>query len=264
MCVYRILHLGNSAIFCIVPVLTRRITRLPTSHARARKKGKNAVFSIEGVHGVGKTTVLDLLRLKYANDANWLFFNERTRHRDFIIFGSKNLDMAYDSEWHFLQNMVIRNTEISRRFVSNTKKIFVMDRSPLCVLVYSAALGIPSNKFRLLTDMYESVDWNEDYIIYLTADINTVLKRVHQRGSLDVQRQNWNEEDIAYMQKILDKYEEYFRCYDRVKDLIRIDTTLLNPEQTLNAVEQAIRKKLKLTGNESLTPQNTLDKWAAS
>ncbi|HMF32935.1 MAG TPA: deoxynucleoside kinase, partial [Candidatus Lokiarchaeia archaeon] len=194
---------------------------------KGRKKQKNLVFSIEGVHGVGKTTVLDLLRQKYANDANWYFFNERKQQRDFISFGSKDPQMAFRSEVYFIQQMTNRNKEISRKVANVDGKICVMDRSALSVLVYSAALNMLQNDFQQLLDMYESVEWREDQLIYLTATPETLLKRIRHRGSLDAQRLEWNEEDLAYVNRLVEKYEQYFRRYNFDKRMTRIETTNL-------------------------------------
>ncbi len=224
------------------------------------------MFSIEGVHGIGKTTVVDLLRQKYANDANWLFFNERSTHRDFITFGSKDPQMAFRSEVHFIQQATIRNTEIGRKLETLEGKICVMDRSPLSVLVYSAALNIVPNDFRLLVDMYESVHWEEDYLIYLEADTNEIMKRIQKRGSLDSQRLQWNEDDVAYVELIKEKYEQYFRRYPFEKKLSRVNTTFQNAPQVVKIVEGIIRKRMDAAGtvNAFTHVQNTLDRWASS
>jgi len=240
---------------------------VPASRGRARKKQKNLVFSIEGVHGVGKTTVLDILRQKYANDANWLFFNERTTHRDFITFGSKDPQMAFRSEFHFIQQATIRNRDISHRLEIMDGKICVLDRSPISVLVYSASLNIEHNDFLLLVDMYESVDWREDCIIYLEADTSAILKRIQLRGSLDTQRQLWNEDDIAYIERIKEKYEQYLHHPKLAKKIVRIDTSNLNAQQTAKQVEAFIRKRVDVAGTVtslSTHVQNNLDRWASS
>ncbi len=240
---------------------------MPASHAHVHKKGKNLVFSIEGVHGVGKTTVIDLLRQKYANDANWLFFNERSAHRDFITFGSKDPQMAFRSEFHFIQQATIRNTDISRKRATLEGKIFVMDRSPLSVLVYSAALNMAPNDFRLLVDMYDSVHWEEDFLIYLEADTNEIMKRIQKRGSLDTQRLQWNEDDVAYVELIKEKYEQYFRRYSYEKKLSRVNTTNHNAQEVAKLVEGIIRKRMDAAGKVTTISthiQNTLDRWASS
>ncbi len=239
---------------------------MPASHTHARKKRKNLVFSIEGVHGIGKTTVIDLLRQKYVNDANWLFFRERSRARDFITFGSKDPQMAFRSEFHFIQQATIRNTDISRKRESLEGKIFVMDRSPLSVLVYSAALKMEPNDFRLLVDMYDAVHWEEDFLIYLEADTNEIMKRIQKRGSLDAQRLQWNEDDVAYVELIKDKYEQYFRRYSYEKKTSRVNTTNQNALQVVKLVEGIIRKRMDAAGTvDAFTrAQNTLDRWASS
>ncbi len=142
-----------------------------------------------------------------------------------------------------------------------------MDRSPISVLVYSASLNIDPNDFRLILDMYNSVAWREDLLIYLEADTNEIMKRIQKRGSLDTQRQQWNEDDVAYVEKIKEKYEQYFRRCGYEKKLSRVNTTPHNAQQVVKIVEGIIRKRMEVAGTVfPLNPnvQNTLDRWTSS
>jgi thymidylate kinase len=234
---------------------------------KGRKKGKNLVVSIEGIHGVGKTTVLDLLRQKYAGDSSWGFFNERKQQRDFISFGSKDPQMAFRSEVYFIQQMTIRNTEIARKIAGGDGKICVMDRSAISVLVYSAALNMQQNDFQQLMDMYESVEWHEDYLIYLAATPETLLNRIRHRGSLDALRLEWNEEDLAYINRLVEKYEQYFIRFKYGNRMARIDTTNLTPSEVAKIVESLIRKKTGIDGGNATLDshvQKSLDRWVTT
>ena len=112
--------------------------------------------------------------------------------------------------------------------------------------------------------MYDSVKWHEDFLIYLTATPEVLLKRISHRGSLDARRLEWNEEDLAYINRLIEKYEQYFRRYKYDKNLIRIDTTNLTVEQVAKLVYIAIRRKASLANLDSpATPlvQKSLDRW---
>ena len=65
-----------------------------------RNKGSkdNIVISIAGAHGVGKTTILTLLKKKYEDNSKFKFFPERYRKIPPYPFGSSNKQIAFKSE----------------------------------------------------------------------------------------------------------------------------------------------------------------------
>jgi deoxyadenosine/deoxycytidine kinase len=93
--------------------------------------------------------------------------------------------------------------------------------------------------------MYNSVKWREDYIIYLIANPDTILKRIAQRGSLEKFRKRWNEEEKDYLLKILSNYNQYISLNLNKEKLFTIDTNNFSPEEVLEKVLIIVRK---LTG----------------
>jgi thymidylate kinase len=120
-----------------------------------------------------------------------------------------------------------------------------MDRAPLCVLIYSKGLNLKEKDYKLILDMYNSVKWREDYIIYLIANPDTILKRIAQRGSLEKFRKRWNEEEKDYLLKILSNYNQFLASNLDKEKLFTVDTNNLSPEEVLEKLFSIIRK---LTG----------------
>ena len=166
-----------------------------------RNKGSkdNLVISIAGAHGVGKTTIFNLLKKKVEDDKKFKFFPERYVKIPPFPFGSSDKQIAFRSELHFLQQMIKRNQNILNYDNKYNGRIIILDRTPMCVLIYSKSLKLKEKDYKLILDHYNSIKWREDYIIYLSAEPDTILKRIIQRGSIEKIRKEWNENDKKYL-----------------------------------------------------------------
>ncbi len=224
-----------------------------------RNKGtkENLVISIEGATGVGKTTLFDLLKKKVGEDPKFKFFPERYRKNPPFPFGSKDKQIAFRSEFHFLQQFVKRNQNLSDYDNRYKGRIIILDRSPICVLVYSKSLNLNEKDFSLIQDMYDSVKWRDCYTIYLTADINTLLKRIIQRGSLEKNRKEWNENEKDYLSRILSNYNSVLLSKESKDKLFVIETDTLNSEEVLKKVEEIIAKLSDFTFKKVVQPSYT-------
>lgn len=176
-----------------------------------RNKGSkdNIVLSLAGAHGVGKTTVFNLFKKTVKDNNKFKFFPERYVKKPPFPFGSSDKQIGFRSEIHFLQQLIKRNQNIINFDNKYNGRIIILDRTPLCVLVYSKSLSLQEKDYNLILDTYKSIKWEEDYIIYLTAKPETILKRIIQRGSLDKIRNEWNEDDKRYLHKILSYYNQF-------------------------------------------------------
>ncbi|MHA1391560.1 MAG: deoxynucleoside kinase, partial [Promethearchaeota archaeon] len=154
----------------------------------------NIIISIAGVHGIGKTTIFNLLKKKLGDNNKFKFFPERYIKIPPFPFGSNDKQIAFRSEIHFLQQLIRRNQNITNFDNKYNGRVIFIDRTPICVLVYSKSLYLKEKDYNLILDMYKSVKWKEDYVVYLTAETDTILKRIIQRGSIDNTRKDWNED----------------------------------------------------------------------
>jgi thymidylate kinase len=105
------------------------------------------------------------------------------------------------------------------------------------VLIYSKSLNLKEKDYKLILDTYQSIKWREDYIIYLTADPDIILKRIIQRGSLDKLRREWNEDDKTYLLRIISYYEQFLSTKSNV---FTIDTNNLIPEEVIDKIKKII------------------------
>ncbi|MHA2280823.1 MAG: deoxynucleoside kinase [Promethearchaeota archaeon] len=204
-----------------------------------RNKGSkdNIVLSLAGAHGVGKTTIFNLFKKIVKDNNKFKFYPERYVKKPPFPFGSPDKQIGFRSELHFLQQLIRRNQSIVNFDDKYNGRIIILDRTPLCVLVYSKSLNLQEKDYNLILDTYKSIKWKEDYIIYLTAKPETILKRIMQRGSLDIIRKEWNENDRNYLLKILSFYKQFLSARTNV---FTINTETLTPDEVVNKIKSII------------------------
>ncbi|MBD3195563.1 MAG: AAA family ATPase [Candidatus Lokiarchaeota archaeon] len=209
-----------------------------------RNKGKkdNIVISIAGAHGVGKTTIFYKLKKDVEDNYKFKFFPERYVKKPPFPFGSKNKQIAFRSEMHFLQQFIRRNKNVWNFDNRYNGRILILDRTPLCVLVYSKSLFLKEKDYNLILDMFNSVKWREDYIIYLTADPETIIKRTIRRGSLEKIRSQWNETEREYLENVLSFYNQFLVNEQKEEKIFIINTEDMNPDDVLKKIKEIITK----------------------
>ena len=183
------------------------------------------------------------------NDNKFKFFPERYVKKPPFPFGSSNKQIGFRSELHFLQQFIRRNKNIANFDNRYNGRIIILDRTPLCVLIYSKSLNLKEKDYNLILDTYNSIKWKQDYIFYLQAEPDTILKRIVQRGSLDKIRKEWNEYEKDYLLKILSYYKQFLSNKNGV---FNIDTNDLTPKEVIDEIKKIINdlsgypfKKLK-------------------
>lgn len=210
----------------------------------------NFVFSISGVHGVGKSTIFSILEDKYFENSSFKFYPERyiVKNPTYPL-GSIKKEIAFRGEIFFLQQLIKRNTRLKNFLQKNSNKIVVMDRTPICVLAYSKALEMFPKDYKLVQDLYKSIDWVQEYIIYLTADPEIIMKRIITRGMIsfekqdkaEMQRKKWHERDHNYLLKVLKYYEEFLISNEKKnKNLSILQTNNQSSMDVVKSIEDII------------------------
>lgn len=231
-----------------------------------RNKGskENIVISISGAHGVGKSTIFRLLKKKVEESNKFKFFPERYIKNPPFPFGSRNKETAFRSELHFLQQLIKRNKNVRNYDDRYNGRIIILDRTPLCVLVYSKSLFLKEKDYELIQKHFSSIKWREDYILYLSASPETILERIYKRGSLEAIRREWNEDDRTYLSNVLAFYEQIFDQHHQKEKIIRINTDNLEPYEVLEEVKIIIEKLSDYSFKQQFNPppkQMRLDKF---
>ena len=230
------------------------IERLNKTYYRNKGSKDNIVISIAGVHGVGKTTIFNLFKRMVKGNRKFKFFPERYVKKPPFPFGSSNKQIGFRSEIHFLQQLIRRNQNIINFDVNYNGRIIILDRTPICVLVYSKSLNLKEKDYNLIVDTYNSIKWKEDYVIYLTARPETILRRITQRGSLDKMRSEWNEEDKDYLLKILSFYKQFLI---NKPDVLTIETNKSNPEEIVRKIKVIITNLSDYSFEKVIQPSST-------
>ncbi len=153
------------------------------------------------------------------------FFPERYVKKPPFPFGSSDKQIGFRSELHFLQQLIRRNQNIVNFDNNYNGRIIILDRTPLCVLIYSKSLNLKEKDYSLILDTYKSIEWKENYIFYLSAEPNTIMKRIIQRGSLEKIRKEWNEDDKEYLLRIMSFYKQFLATHKSVFTINTEDVT---------------------------------------
>ena len=221
-----------------------------------RNKGSkdNIVLSLAGAHGIGKTTVFNLFKKTAKDNNKFKFFPERYVKKPPFPFGSSDKQIGFRSELHFLQQLIRRNQNILNFDNKYNGRIIILDRTPLCVLVYSKSLSLQEKDYNLILDTYKSIKWKEDYIIYLNAKPETILKRITQRGSLDKIRNEWNEDDKIYLHKILSYYKQFLSSKTNI---FTINTENSIPVEVVYKIKNIITKLSDYSFEKMREPSTT-------
>lgn len=201
---------------------------------RNRASKDNIIISIAGAHGVGKTAVFNLLKKMVIDNNKFKFFPERYKKNPPFPFGSSDKQIGFRSELHFLQQLIRRNQSIVNYDNRYNGRVMILDRTPLCVLIYSKSLNLKEKDYKLILDTYNSIKWKEDYIIYLYANPNTILRRIIQRGSIEAIRLEWNEADKEYLIKILSYYNQFL---SKKQNVFKIETENLTIEDVIDKIK---------------------------
>lgn len=221
-----------------------------------RNKGKkdNIIISIAGVHGVGKTTIFTLFKKYFGRNNKFKFFPERYIKNPPFPFGSSNKQIGFRSELHFLQQFIRRNRNVTNFDNKYNGRIIILDRTPSCVLIYSKSLNLKEKDFTLILDTYKSIQWKEDYIFYLNAKPDTIMKRIIQRGSIERIRKEWNEEDKEYLLTILSSYTQFLSTKEGV---FMIDTNNISPDEVIDEMKRLITDLSDYSFQRLRTPSTT-------
>lgn len=221
---------------------------------RNRDSKDNIIISIAGAHGVGKTSVFNLLKIMVEDNNKFRFFPERYVKNPPFPFGSSDKQIGFRSELHFLQQFIRRNQSIVNYDNRYNGRVIILDRTPLCVLIYSKSLHLKEKDYNLILDTYNSIKWKEDYIIYLYTNPNTILRRIIQRGSIESIRLKWNEADKKYLVKILSYYNQFLL---KKENVFKIDTEDLTAEDVVDKIKIIITDLSGYSFKKLEKPQTT-------
>ena len=173
------------------------------------------IIAVEGVLGAGKTTLVQRIpKLRpcvqvyeevMVNPFLQDFYHDRKRY-----------GLHVQATFLLLQERLYKDA-LAR---SKQGELVVCDYHPLKSLIFaSVVLRDQEDAQRLLKQMYQLLHIPQpDFVIYLKADVHTLLARLRQRN--DPYR---GDIDFTYMVQVCDAYDRFFRTY--AGPFMLIDTT---------------------------------------
>ncbi len=178
--------------------------------------------AIAGNIGAGKTTLTKLLAKHYKWKPHYESVDENPYLDDFygqMERWSFNLQIYFLNS-RFRQILELRETGkkiIQDRTIYEDANIFAPNLH---------AMGLMTNRdfenYRSLFELMENLVTPPDLLIYLRADIQTLVGQIHKRG-----RDYENTISIDYLSRLNERYEAWITQYDKGKLLI-IDVNNLN------------------------------------
>jgi deoxyguanosine kinase len=207
-------------------------------------------ISIEGVIGVGKTTLARLLQENFQAELLLEVFEENPFLANFY---SDRARYAFQTQIFFL---------LSRYHQQNRTVPDVLERGRHLITDYTFAKDALFARINLQgdeLDMYHNVHDAlaekiplPELVVYLSADTKVLMERIAMRD-----RPYERNMEVEYIGMLNDAYEDFFDNYFQGVPVLRVDTNELNfisnPEH-LSFVEQQIRTRLAELPRQGVMP----------
>ncbi|MEN8764915.1 MAG: deoxynucleoside kinase [Wenyingzhuangia sp.] len=191
--------------------------------------------AIAGNIGAGKTTLTKLLSKHYKWDAHFESVEDNPYLDDFY---NEMERWSFNLQVFFLNNRFEQILKIQQsgrdivqdRTIYEDAKIFAPNLH---------AMGLLTNRdfqnYSKLFELMENLVTPPDILVYLRADIKTLVGQIHKRG-----REYESSINIDYLSRLNERYEAWIASYDKGKKLI-IDVDTLdyesNPEDLGKIIE---------------------------
>ncbi|ALC83228.1 MULTISPECIES: deoxyadenosine/deoxycytidine kinase [Bacillus] len=209
---------------------------------------KNAIITIAGTVGVGKSTLTQAL----AKKLNFKTSLEKVDHNPYLE------KFYHDFErWSFhLQIYFLAERFKEQKNIFESGGGFVQDRSiyedtGIFAKMHADKGTMSKVDFKTYTSLFEAMVMtpyfpHPDVMIYLEGDLNSILKRIEERGR-DMELQT----DISYWQEMHTRYENWISGFNACPVLrLNIDEyDLLEDESSLDLVIERIGKIIEETRN---------------
>ncbi len=195
------------------------------------------IFSFSGVHGSGKTTIINDLANRLTNIGERVFVLQEFPYIPDIQIGTIDFQAWY-------QNAMKQRAKVVKRLhrCGLENKIFdviLLDRHPLDVDVYSSRLfdeSIPKvnipQEVKTMHQAFKDICFTPveyDAMFLLERPIKDIIASLEIRREKEEHRKAWGEEDIEYLKYII----ETFRIFKENPMTIFIDNKVLNGAKDL-------------------------------
>ena len=168
---------------------------------------------VEGVIGVGKTTLVELL----AKDLRAKTYLEIVEENPFLVKGFyEDIEAhAFNTEVFFLLTRFRQQCQIMEDLLHTSRflisdYLFAKNRIFAGITLKRPELETFDSVFRPLNKKAPT----PDLIVYLKADVENLMKRIHLRD-----RSFERKMDPQYIEKLVGRYDDFFENYDETEVL---------------------------------------------
>lgn len=172
-------------------------------------------IAIAGNIGAGKTTLTRLLAKHYKWDAHFESVEDNPYLDDFY---NEMERWSFNLQVYFLNNRFEQILKIQQsgrniiqdRTIYEDAKIFAPNLHAMGLLT-----NRDFNNYSKLFELMENLVTPPDLLVYLRADIKTLVGQIHKRG-----REYESSINIDYLSRLNERYEAWITSYNKGKKLI--------------------------------------------
>ncbi len=207
-------------------------------------------FAIEGVIGVGKTTLARLLQNAFSADLQLEVFEENPFLSNFY---SDRARYAFQTQIFFLLSRYHQQRRNLPSLLAEGKSVisdYTFDKDALF-----ARINLKGDELVVYNQVHEALAEKvptPDLIVYLRAEPPVLMQRIASRD-----RTYERQMEQAYIEELHNAYDEYFQKHIQTMPVLTVDTNSLdyvrNPED-LKCVENKIREALAQPPQQPLLP----------
>lgn len=194
---------------------------------------------VEGPIGAGKTSLARRLSLHLSTE---LVLEEPERNPFLGRFYTERERWALATQLEFLFQRTESLSRASNLLDAGQRVVsdFIIDKDPLF-----ASLNLGEDETRLYRRIFEQLrpaPLKPDLVIYLQAQPETLIERVHKRG-FDVERKITE----AYLATVSERYARFFHNFDAAP-LFVINAEVLNPVEEDDDFEMIVQRLMAMRG----------------
>jgi deoxyadenosine/deoxycytidine kinase len=175
-------------------------------------------IAVDGPIGVGKTTLVELLSARFEG----VKLLEDVSNPFLPAFYEDRPGAAFQTELYFLLSRYKQQQDVAQRNLFD--RLLVADYTFPKNRIF-AYLNLSDDELMLFDKLYTLLEpqlAKPDLVIYLTADIDTCLRRIDKR-----KREFERSMSADYLNELVDAYNHYYHYYD-ASPLLVVDTRKLN------------------------------------
>lgn len=204
---------------------------------------RGKLITVEGIECVGKTSVLNALKSKYPNavfsrEVGGTEYAEMLRHLLFTQLDKMSPRAEAFTAWAARLDHVDKVIEPALA----AGRMVVLDRYYHSTIAYQGAVSDNLEFVDSLQAFLRPLVPNPDLVLWLDADVETMVSRIKARGTVAGEEVNLLEERTFLFERIRSLFE---REAQNDPAIMRIDTCIHSIDDTIGIVEKAIETLYK-------------------